>query len=255
MLNSPIELTLISIEDSLTEPPVYRFIRLIWSKFFRIHRTELQFGLQYFRLTLVPPTKSQKNFEKYFCVSFVKCLVNYPWAFNTSLYQSLRFSPPSKYTLMSLISRVISKKLYENYFSIGTGLIYLFLSDNLISDILQQFNYSIHCIDWIMKGIFFGYTSIIWNVVFVFSQNNDWSITLQTFFILFEYSNHNITKRNSFNLAMNSNLPQKIVLGNLWMCSVFRITKWFGISIPFRTICCLSNMRTFIKFPYHYCIV
>ena len=34
----------------LIEPPVNRFHRLIGSKFHRIYRTELQFGLQYFRL-------------------------------------------------------------------------------------------------------------------------------------------------------------------------------------------------------------
>ena len=34
----------------LIEPPVNRFHRLIGSKFDRIYRTELQFGLQYFRL-------------------------------------------------------------------------------------------------------------------------------------------------------------------------------------------------------------
>ena len=34
----------------LIEPPVNRFHRLIGSKFHRIYRTELLFGLQYFRL-------------------------------------------------------------------------------------------------------------------------------------------------------------------------------------------------------------
>ena len=43
------------------------------------HSNKADRDAQFFiNLTLVPPTKSQKNFEKYFCVSFVKCLVNYP---------------------------------------------------------------------------------------------------------------------------------------------------------------------------------